>query len=146
MHFCASASLWLYSSCGEVGMKYWAMAGFALALAACPAGDHKEAAGYKPDGKYIFNNAAKGNCITCHRVTAEKYVGPGLAGTGALHSRAWLERWLADPQKVWNENGAETLDLKKRMNAETRKFTGMKVINLLQDAERAALADYLMTL
>ncbi|TBR21125.1 MAG: cytochrome c [Candidatus Nitrosotenuis sp.] len=131
---------------GGVGMKYRAIAALALALAACHAGGQQPAAGRKPDGRHIFNNASKGNCIACHRVTGEKYVGPGLAGTGGLHSRAWLEKWLADPQKVWDENDAETAALKKRLGAESRKFTGMKMISPLQEAERAALADYLMTL
>ncbi len=127
-------------------MTRWVVIVLAFALAACTAVDQKEAAGYKPDGKYIFNNAAKGNCIACHRVTSEKYVGPGLAGIGSRHSRAWLEKWLTDPQKVWDENDSETQELKKRVGAESRKFTGMKVINLLQDTERTALIDYLMAL
>lgn len=127
-------------------MKLWAMATFALALTACSAGERISSAGYKPDGKYIFNNASKGNCITCHRVTAEKYVGPGLAGSGTLHSRAWMDKWLTDPQKVWEENDAETAEMRKRLGAESRKFTAMKVIRPLVDAERAALIDYLMTL
>lgn len=128
------------------GMKFWAIAAAALALAACSAGDQPSTAGYKPDGKYIFNNASKGNCITCHHVTAEKYVGPGLAGSGTRHSRAWMEKWLADPQKVWEENDPETADMRKRLGAESRKFTAMKVIQSLNDADRAALIDYLMTL
>ncbi|MBI5638775.1 MAG: cytochrome c [Nitrospinae bacterium] len=127
-------------------MKYLAMAVFALVLAACSAGERKLAADYKPDGKYIFNNAAKGDCIACHRVTAEKFAGPGLAGLGTLHSRAWVEKWLADPQKVWDENDAETREMRKRLGAETRKFTAMKIMRQIQDAERAALTDYLMTL
>lgn len=127
-------------------MRHLAAAVFALILAACSAGERKLSADYKPDGKYIFNNAAKGDCIACHRVTAEKFVGPGLAGLGTLHSRAWVEKWLADPQKVWDENDAETREMRKRLGAETRKFTAMKIIRQLQDAERAALTDYLMTL
>lgn len=124
-------------------MKHLAAA-IALALAACSAG--MPAADNKPDGKAIFNNATRGNCISCHRVTAEKYVGPGLAGLGKLHTRAWLEKWLADPQKVWDENDAETLEMRKRLGAESRKFTGMKMIRPLEGADRAALTDYLMTL
>lgn len=127
-------------------MKQLAVAVFALALAACSADEQKPAADHKPDGKFIFNNAAKGDCIACHRVTAEKFAAPGLAGTGKIHSRAWVEKWLADPQKVWAENDAETVELKKRLGAESRKFTGMKMIRRLEDAERAALVDYLMTL
>lgn len=127
-------------------MRYRALAVLALALFACSAGGPKPAADQKPDGKYVFNNAAKGNCIACHRVTAEKYVGPGLAGLGTRHSRAWLEKWLIDPQKVWDENDAETLEMRKRLGAESRKFTGMKVLRPLEAADRAALADYLLTL
>lgn len=127
-------------------MKLWAMAAFGLALAACSAGERMLAPDHKPDGKYIFNNAAKGNCITCHRVTAEKYVGPGLAGSGTRHSRAWLEKWLTDPQKVWEENDAETAEMRKRLGAESRKFTAMKVLRPLEAADHTALIDYLMTL
>lgn len=127
-------------------MRHLAAAVFALFLVACSPGGMIPASNYKPDGKFIFNNAAKGDCIACHRVTAEKFVGPGLAGLGTLHSRAWVEKWLADPQKVWDENDAETLEMRKRLGAETRKFTAMKMMRPLQDAERAALADYLMTL
>lgn len=127
-------------------MKYWAIAAFGITLAACSAGERKPVTGYAPDGKYIFNNAAKGNCISCHRVTAEKYVGPGLAGSGALHTRAWLDTWLTDPQKTWEENDPETREMRKRLGAESRKYTAMKVIRPLEDAERAALIDYLITL
>ena len=129
-----------------VDLRHLAAAVFALLIAACSPEGMAPAPDYKPDGKVIFNNAAKGNCIACHRVTAEKYVGPGLAGTGKIHSRAWLEKWLADPQKTWDENDPETREMRKRLGAESRKFTGMKLPNYLQNPERAALADYLMTL
>ncbi len=118
-----------------------------LILAACSnGGPSEEMPAYKPSGKMIFNNAAKGACINCHRVTDQKFVGPGLAGTGKLHTREWLAKWLTDPQKAWEENDAETLEMKKRLGAETRKFTGMKLPRPLDEYERNALVDYLMTL
>lgn len=39
------------------------------------------------------------NCRSCHRIGADGgTTGPDLTTAGFRHSKAWLDRWLADPQ------------------------------------------------
>lgn len=115
-----------------------------LVLVACSGG--APTADVKPDGKAIFNGLAKGGCVTCHTVTDRTMMGPGLAGVGKRYSSAWLKKWIADPQKVWDENDAETLAMKASIGADKRRYAGMKLLYPLTDAEMDALIEYLNTL
>ncbi len=95
-------------------------------------------------GKEIFNGPA--GCGDCHRTTSKKSGGPGLAGTGKIHTDEWLARWLKEPKKTWQENDAETAEMKKRLKQQDAERPGMKVRKNLTDDELADLIEYLHTL
>lgn len=44
-------------------------------------------------GKELF----QANCASCHNVTAEKMIGPGLAGIEQRRDEAWLIKWIRNP-------------------------------------------------
>ncbi len=70
-------------------------------------------------------------CKNCHKISAKKKVGPGLAGVTERRSEEWLKKWLSDPQATWEENDAETQDLKKwKKGADKSKKTKMKIPKL----------------
>ncbi len=85
------------------------------------------AGGDAKKGKATFNNKKLGQCSVCHKITAKKKVGPGLAGVKDRHTDSWLKKYLKDPQKVWSENDKETQELKKRMKKTKKKKTAMKL-------------------
>lgn len=95
-------------------------------------------------GKEVFNGPAA--CGECHKTTAQKSGGPGLAGTARRHSDEWLMRWLKEPKKTWQENDAETAEMKKRLGLQNAERPGMKVRKNLSDEELADLIEYLHTL
>lgn len=97
-------------------------------------------------GKSIYENKKAGNCKMCHKTTKKKLVGPGLEGVSARHSDGWMKKWLKDPQATWEENDAETHELKKQMKKEKRKKTAMKLKRKLSDEEIDNLVAYLKTL
>ncbi|MFZ4548033.1 MAG: c-type cytochrome [Bacteroidales bacterium] len=47
-------------------------------------------------GKGIF--ATK--CTTCHKLTAEKFVGPGLKGVTVRRTPEWILNMITDPEKM----------------------------------------------
>jgi len=61
--------------------------------------------------KLFYSNTFK--CKACHKLTEREKVGPGLKGITSKRSEGWLVKWLADSRKVWEENDAETQDMKK---------------------------------
>ena len=82
-------------------------------------------------------------CKNCHKMSEKKKVGPGLAGVTGKRSEAWMKKWLADPQAVWEENDAETQELRKwKKGADTAKKTKMK-IKKLSDSEIDDLIAYM---
>ena len=95
-------------------------------------------------GKEIFNGPA--GCSDCHRTTSKKSAAPGLAGIGKVHTDEWLSRWLKEPKKTWQENDAETAEMKKRLKMQDADRPGMKVRKNLSDEELADLIEYLHTL
>lgn len=60
-----------------------------LTMAQDPAGDAAA-------GETIFKN----NCASCHNVTAEKSVGPGLKGVAQRHDLPWLVTWIHNSQAM----------------------------------------------
>lgn len=124
---------------GQNVLLVWVVAAFAgVAVPFAAAAEDVE------NGKAIYSGGAQ--CAVCHKITAEKQVGPGLAGNAALHTDAWLKKWIADPQKTWEENDAETLEMKKRLKKEKTPATAMKRRKLLSDADICDLVAYLKTL
>jgi len=95
-------------------------------------------------GKEVFNGSA--GCHSCHKTTGQKSVGPGLAGNAKLHTDEWQAKWLGDPQKTWEENDAETQDLKKRTGKSGEAKTAMKKRKNLSDEDLKALIAYLKSL
>ncbi len=53
------------------------------------------------------------NCTTCHTIGGGKVVGPDLKGVTNRKDRAWLERFMQDPEAVLNSGDAYALKLKK---------------------------------
>jgi len=108
-------------------------------------------AGDAAKGKSIFNNKKK-KCKTCHTITKKKKVGPGLAGVSKRHSEEWMKKWLANPQKVWTENDAETAKMKAwpvqygKKSRAGKKKTKMKLKPPLTEAEIGDLIAYLKTI
>lgn len=101
-------------------------------------------AGDAAKGKEIFSGPAA--CGDCHKITAKKTAGPGLAGVSKIHSDEWLIRWIKEPKKTWQENDPETTEMKKRLGLQNTERPGMKVRKNLSDEELADLIEYLHTL
>jgi len=97
-------------------------------------------------GKALFGNKKKGGCKTCHKTTAKKLVGPGLKGIMSKHSDGWMKKWLANPQKTWEENDKETAEMKTRLKRVGKKKTRMKTKGKLSGADVDDLVAYLKTL
>ena len=95
-------------------------------------------------GKLVFNGPA--GCGDCHKTTARKAAGPGLAGSAQRHTDEWLMMWLKEPKKTWQENGPETAEMKKRLGVQDAERPGMKSRKNLTDDELADLIAYLHTL
>ena len=51
------------------------------------------------DGETLFNE----KCVACHTIGGGKLVGPDLQGVTGRQDRAWLERWIREPDKVLAE-------------------------------------------
>ncbi|MBK6347833.1 MAG: c-type cytochrome [Bacteroidales bacterium] len=45
-------------------------------------------------GKAIFTN----KCTTCHKLTADKFVGPGLAGITSRRTPEWIMNMITNPE------------------------------------------------
>ncbi|MFQ5432675.1 MAG: c-type cytochrome [Nitrospinota bacterium] len=76
-------------------------------------------------GEEIYNTKSLGKCSVCHKF-GKKKVGPDLAGVTKRATEEWLNKWLANPKKVWNENDPYMMDLKKRMKKVKKKKPGHK--------------------
>jgi len=92
------------------------------------------AGGDPAKGEAIFKGKRK--CKTCHKLTEKKKVGPGLKGVSNRHTDAWFKKWLANPQKTWEENDPETQKLKQwKKGRAKKKKTAMKFKPPLSEAE-----------
>jgi mono/diheme cytochrome c family protein len=58
-------------------------------------------------GKELFTN----NCASCHSVTDEVLVGPGLKGVTARRTIEWITPWVNNPQKVIASGDKYAVDL-----------------------------------
>jgi mono/diheme cytochrome c family protein len=52
--------------------------------------------GTAQDGSQLFQT----NCAACHKTTAGKLVGPGMAGITEKRSAEWLKTWIKDSQAM----------------------------------------------
>ncbi|HJM82405.1 MAG TPA: cytochrome c [Nitrospinota bacterium] len=93
------------------------------------------------NGKRLWKKA---KCNTCHYYNKKKKkVGPTVMGVTKKRSEAWLVKWLKDPQGTWEENDAETQEMRKwKKRAIKAKRTKMK-IKKLSDEQVADLVAFL---
>ena len=85
------------------------------------------AGGDAANGEKLFKSK-KYKCKVCHKLTAKNKVGPGLKGVTSRRSEGWLAKWLGDPKKTWEENDAETQEMRKWKKSRVKaKKTKMKM-------------------
>lgn len=92
------------------------------------------------DGEYIFRN----RCAACHtigqgdiRQVAERRIGPDLYNVGQLRERAWLERWIAEPDAMLEEGDPVAV-------AMMAEYNDIPMPNMrLTDKDVAALLGYM---
>lgn len=83
------------------------------------------------NGQKIFQM----NCISCHNVSDEKLVGPGLKGITTRHSAAWIMNFISNPNEMLN------LDPELKQQVETY---GIKMPNQnLNPTQVRAILEYL---
>jgi protein SCO1/2 len=84
-------------------------------------------------GDYLFRT----RCTACHTVGEGDKLGPDLKGVVAARPRAWLVRWLKEPDKMIAEKDPTALALKAR-------YRNLPMPNLgLNDVDAAALIEHL---
>lgn len=60
------------------------------------------------DGRRLFNK----NCKTCHKLTEQMLVGPGLAGVTKRRTEEWMDKWIASPKAVIASNDPTAVELR----------------------------------
>jgi mono/diheme cytochrome c family protein len=92
----------------------------------------QDAEGDAAKGETIFKN----NCATCHNVTAEKSVGPGLKGISERRDFPWLVSWIHNSQAMIANGDPYAVKLYNQYNqAQMTSFP-----NLSEDDIRGILA------
>lgn len=84
-------------------------------------------------GEYLFRT----RCTACHTIGGGDKLGPDLKGVASARPRAWLTRWLKEPDKMIAEKDPTALALKAR-------YRGLPMPNLgFNDVDAAALIEHL---
>lgn len=84
-------------------------------------------------GEYLFRT----RCDSCHTIGEGDRLGPDLAGTAAARPRAWLMRWLKEPDKMLAEGDPVAVAMKAR-------YRNLPMPNLgLNDVDAAALIEFM---
>lgn len=79
----------------------------------------------------------KFRCSSCHSLGVEDGLGPGLQGVTKKRERAWLSRWLKEPDKMLAEKDPIAMELYER-------YQKIVMPNLrLSDSDVNALIEYL---
>lgn len=98
----------------NIALHFWTLwlvpLGFlilALILFPTPAGAQDTS-----DGEIIFTE----KCAACHTVGGGKLVGPDLLGVTTRRDKAWLTRWIKEPDKVLAEGDAAATQLFEEYN------------------------------
>jgi mono/diheme cytochrome c family protein len=92
------------------------------------------------EGEQIFKN----NCSTCHAVTDEVVVGPGLKGVSQRRPIDWIVKWVHNPQAVIASGDKYAVDLYNKYNkAQMTAYPGyseaqIKSVIAYIDAQAAA--------
>jgi protein SCO1/2 len=96
--------------------------------------DNAKQVAQKPRGEYLF----KTRCVSCHTIGGGDRLGPDLRGVAAARPRAWLTRWLKEPDKMLAEGDPIATQLKAQ-------YRNMSMPNLgFGDIEAMAIVDYLV--
>ncbi|MCL4830860.1 MAG: c-type cytochrome [Caldilineaceae bacterium] len=64
------------------------------------------------DGEALF----KAQCVACHTIGGGNLVGPDLQGVTGRQERAWLERWIREPDKMLAEGDPIATQLLQESN------------------------------
>jgi len=87
----------------------------------------------KSGGHYLFRT----RCVSCHSIGDGDRVGPDLLGVTLRNDRAWLARWIAEPDKVMAEKDPKVMAMLK-------KYNGIVMPNLsLTDVDVKNILDFL---
>ncbi len=79
----------------------------------------------------------RSRCDSCHNLSAEDGLGPGLQGVTQRRDRAWLTRWLKMPDRMLTEKDPIAIELFNRYNK-------LSMPNLrLTDSDIEALIEYM---
>ena len=96
-------------------------------------------------GKEFFNDVEGGNCRTCHKTTSGKLIGPGLQNIMERHSEEWVRLFITDPQKTWEMDHPETVDLKKRVRGMKMQYARCQKAPMSEETKND-LIDFFKTL
>lgn len=96
-------------------------------------------------GKQFFMDVEGGNCRTCHKTSAAKLIGPGLQDIMLRHSEEWVRLFITDPQKTWEMDHPETIDLKKRVRGMKSQYARCRKTPMSEET-KADLIDFFKTL
>lgn len=97
-------------------------------------------------GEYLFRT----RCDSCHTIGGGDRLGPDLAGTASARPRAWLHRWLKEPDKMLAERDPVAVAMKARYRNLPMPNLGLNDIDAdalieflhAEDAKRAAAAKH----
>jgi len=84
----------------------------------------------KTDGDYLFRT----RCVSCHTIGGGDRIGPDLSGVTRRRDRAWLARWIAEPDKMLAEKDPVAMALFAQYNdiqMPNLALTSVDVDNLL---------------
>lgn len=87
-------------------VRKWAVSGGVLTALVAMSGTARA------DGKALFEQ----KCAACHSIGGGKLVGPDLQGVTAKRERAWLVRWIREPDKMLSEKDATATALLQEYN------------------------------
>ncbi|MBI4238337.1 MAG: cytochrome c [Deltaproteobacteria bacterium] len=117
-----------YDLCRQRVLKWLANSSFAVALFAAAGPAHA-------DGKTLFQQ----KCAACHSIGGGKLVGPDLQGVVQKRDRAWLTRWIREPDAMLAEKDATAVAL-------LQEYNNVPMPNLgVSEADATAIVAYLET-
>ena len=82
-------------------------------------------------GALVFSN----KCMSCHKTTSEKLIGPGLLGVTGRHSPEWILNYLTNTEAMQSKDD----ELKKMIAVYTIRMPGLQ----LSREEALAVFEYL---
>jgi mono/diheme cytochrome c family protein len=85
------------------------------------------------EGKALFTN----NCASCHAVTDEKVIGPGLKGINERRPEDWLIKWIKNSQAVIASGDAYAVEIYNKYNK-----TAMTAFPNLSDDQVRSILTY----